>query len=203
MDQIESIPFLLTPSHPESWSFDAPSNSLTAQALTKTDLYCNPKNGLEIPGILSALTLIGLPKLEDFQISAQVQVQFQSDYDAGALLIWANVETWAKLCFEYSPDQEAMVVSVVTLGTSDDANSFTLPTNEVYLRISRMGHVYAFHASSGGEVWKMIRVFTLGADISGHQVGFVAQAPVGDGCSVQFQEITFSYSSLDDLRDGS
>jgi regulation of enolase protein 1 (concanavalin A-like superfamily) len=165
MDQIESIPFLLTASHSNSWSFEGPDNFLTAQALAKTDLYCNPKNGLEIPGTLSALTLTGLPRLEDFQISAQIHVQFNADYDAGALVIWANDKTWAKLCFEYSPDQEAMVVSVVTLGTSDDANSFTLPTNEVYLRISRMGHVYAFHASSGGELWKMIRVFTLGEDI--------------------------------------
>ena len=96
-----------------------------------------------------------------------------------------------------------MVVSVVTRDASDDVNSFTLPINEVWLRISRMGEVYAFHASTDGAVWKLIRVFALGSGIENHQVGFVAQAPIGNGCDVTFSDIHFSYSSLAQLRDGS
>lgn len=96
-----------------------------------------------------------------------------------------------------------MVVSVVTRGASDDANSFTLPINEVWLRISRMQEVYAFHASRDGVEWKLIRVFTLGNEIENHQVGFVAQAPIGNGCEVTFREIAFTYSTLVELRDGS
>lgn len=203
MDLIKDLPLTFSESQPASWSFDPHTGLLTARAKPQTDLYCDPKNGVELPGVLNALTLLSLPCAVDFQISSKVQVQFISDYDAGALLIWSDPKTWAKLCFEYSPDQEFMVVSVVTLGTSDDANSFTLTSPEVWFRISRIGAVYAFHASSDAKAWRLIRVFTLGEEITDHRVGFVAQAPVGTGCEVAFQEINFSYASLSDLRDGS
>lgn len=205
MDHLAQIPFALTPSSEGHWKISSAPESLTATALPQTDLYCNPKDGLaeDAPATLNALTLLGSPESKDFQISAKVAVQFDSDYDAGVLLIWANPKTWAKLCFEFSPDKEAMVVSVVTRGASDDVNSFTLPINEVWLRISRIGEVYAFHASTDGAVWKLIRVFALGSGIENHQVGFVAQAPIGNGCDVTFSDIHFSYSSLAQLRDGS
>ena len=203
MNLIKDLPLAFSESQPASWNFDPQARKLTARANPQTDLYCDPKNGTEVSGTLNALTLLGLPRTDDFQISSKVHVSFNSDYDAGALLIWSDPQTWAKLCFEHSPDQEFMVVSVVTLGSSDDANSFTLIAPEVWLRISRMGSVYAFHASSDAQAWKLIRVFTLGEEIADHRVGFVAQAPVGAGCEVTFEEINFSYTSLTELRDGS
>ena len=203
MNLIKDLPLPFTESQPASWNFDPQARKLSTRANPQTDLYCDPKNRAEVPGTLNALTLLGLPRTDDFQISSKVHVSFNSDYDAGALLIWSDPQTWAKLCFEHSPDQEFMVVSVVTLGSSDDANSFTLIAPEVWLRISRMGSVYAFHASSDAQAWKLIRVFTLGEEIADHRVGFVAQAPVGAGCEVTFEEINFSYTSLTELRDGS
>ncbi len=203
MNSIKGLPLVFSESQPASWNFDPQTGKLTARANPQTDLYCDPKNGAELPGTLNALTLLGLPRTNDFQISSKVHVSFNSDYDAGALLIWSDPQTWAKLCFEHSSDREFMVVSVVTLGSSDDANSFTLIAPEVWLRISRMGSVYAFHASIDDTSWKLIRVFTLGQEITDHRVGFVAQAPVGPGCEVAFQEINFSYTSLAELRDGS
>ena len=205
MVQVLQIPFSLAPSEPHTWKYEQSGPALQAMALPKSDLYCNPKGefAADAPSVLNALTLLGAPLPEDFQFSTRVKVEFNSAYDAGVLLIWEDERTWAKLCFEYSPDQEAMVVSVVTLGTSDDANSFTLSEYEVWLRISRMGQVYAFHASTDGQKWKLVRVFTLGQGFNNHLIGFEAQAPVGDGCSVTFDRIDFSYSTLLELRDGS
>ena len=204
MDKMAHLPFSLTESKPDSWDFNEVTGSLAVKALPQSDLYCDPKGEFssEVPSLLNALTLLGKPMVADFQFSARVSVDFNSTYDAGVLLIWRNEQTWAKLCFEYSPDQAAMVVSVVTLGVSDDANSFTLPLNTVWLRISRMGHVYAFHASNDGEAWKLVRVFTLGREVSEHKVGFEAQAPIGNGCQVTFGQTKFAPTSLVELRDG-
>jgi hypothetical protein len=59
----------------------------------------------------------------DFLLSARLEVAFASTFDAGALMVRTDDRTWAKLCFEYSPQSEPMVVSVVTRGVSDDCNS--------------------------------------------------------------------------------
>jgi uncharacterized protein len=205
MEKNNRIPFGLVASHPNHWQLSDPDESISARALPQSDLYCNPKNGFaaDAASVLNALTLSGLPEGKDLQISARVAVDFNSAYDAGALLIWFNDRTWAKLCFEYSPDGEAMVVSVVTRGASDDVNSYTVPIHQTWLRISRIEHVYAFHASDDGKRWKLIRAFTMGEDVSAHRVGFVAQSPVGEGCQVNFDEISFSYTTLAELRDGS
>jgi len=205
MEKNNRIPFDLVASHPNQWRISDVDGAISAKALPQSDLYCNPKNGFAAtaPSVLNALTLMGLPRGVDLQLSARVDVDFNSTYDAGALLVWSDERNWVKLCFEFSPDREFMIVSVVTRGASDDANSFTLPVSHVWLRISRMAEVYAFHASTDGKIWKLIRAFTMGEDVSTHRVGFVAQAPVGEGCQVNFDEISFSYTTLAELRDGS
>jgi hypothetical protein len=96
-----------------------------------------------------------------------------------------------------------MVVSVVTRGVSDDANAFVVPERSVRLRVSRLDRAYAYHASTDGKTWTLIRVFTLGDDVTAHRVGFEVQSPTGDGCTATFSEIHFTRERLGDLRDGS
>ncbi|MFC7482622.1 DUF1349 domain-containing protein [Luedemannella flava] len=74
-----------------------------------------------------------------------------------------------------------MIVSVVTRGTSDDANSIVLDGRTTWLRVCRLGPAYAFHTSTDGRRWSLIRVFTLGDDDLPTQVGFLAQSPTGAG----------------------
>jgi len=199
------IPFPLVSSMSDSWNYDASTGCLQAMASEKTDWYCNPADKFndEATPTLNALTLLGTPEPRDFQLSAKVTVDFNADFDAGVLAVWVDEKTWAKLCFEYSPDKIGMVVSVVTLGASDDSNAFTLPNNSTFLRVSRFGRTFAFHASRDRSTWELIRVFALNTDINSQRVGFLAQAPTGPGCSVKFSEINFSYSTLNALRDGS
>lgn len=63
--------------------------------------------------------------------------------------------------------------------------------------------MYAFHASTDGTTWQLIRVFTMGDRVSEHRIGFEAQSPTGDGCTVNFTDIRFAPRRLADLRDGS
>jgi Protein of unknown function (DUF1349) len=61
----------------------------------------------------------------------------------------------------------------------------------VWLRVSRVDRVYAYHASLDGTAWQMIRVFVLDDETSRDKIGFEGQSPTGDGCSVTFDEIRF------------
>jgi hypothetical protein len=64
-----------------------------------------------------------LPPDQDFSLRVRVTVDFGATYDAGVLCVYAQDQTWANLCFEYSPQNQPMIVSVVTRGASDDCNS--------------------------------------------------------------------------------
>lgn len=199
------LPFPTTASHPAVWRPGEHSGELVAVAPARTDIYVDPGGAdtTDAETMLNAPTLLGVPPAGDFQLSARVSVDFTSQYDAGVLLLWIDAQHWGKFCFEFSPDAEPMVVSVVTRGVSDDANAFTVTERSVWLRVSRIDHVYAYHASTDGEKWRLVRVFSLGKALGAHQIGFEAQSPTGDGCTVTFDDIRFTPQRLADLRDGS
>jgi regulation of enolase protein 1 (concanavalin A-like superfamily) len=162
-----------------------------------TDLFIDPRGGKRVLNAPRQLQ----PVSGDFLLKARVTVEFRGTFDAGALLIEVDDETWGKLCFEYSPPQQPMIVSVVTRQLSDDCNSSVVSGNQVWLRVARLGQAVAFHASYDGETWVFVRHFALpmGGSV---QVGFVAQAPTGDGCDVTFDSIQFEARTLADLRSG-
>jgi uncharacterized protein len=182
---------------PAAWRSEGSTLELTSRP--RTDWFVDP-SGAQEP-MLNAAALVG-DAPGDYLFSARVRVRFEATFDAGVLMLHAGDSTWAKLCFEYSPASEPMVVSVVTRETSDDANGFVVTGDAVWLRIARMGSAFAFHASTDGREWSLVRHFTLGGGLE-PAVGFEAQSPTGEGCEVRFDEIRFEPRTLQDLRDGS
>lgn len=164
-----------------------------------TDLFVDPASGGEF---LNAPRVLASAAALDFRFSARVAVDFTATYDAGALLLWVDERTWAKLCFEFSPQGQPMVVSVVTRGVSDDANFIPVDAGSVSLRISRTGPSYAFHASTDGLRWQLVRHFRLGDRGGPARVGLAVQSPTGQGCTAAFDRIRWSAGGLTDLRDG-
>jgi hypothetical protein len=165
----------------------------------RTDWFVDPSGERE--PTLNGPALVG-DAAGDYVLSARVAVRFESTFDAGALMLYASETLWAKLCLELSPDAEPMIVSVVTRGASDDANGFVVRGDAVWLRIARLGPAFAFHASTDGRTWRLVRHFTLGDDVE-PAVGFEAQSPTGEGCAVTFDDVRFEGVRLRELRDGS
>lgn len=202
---LPGVPFPFVPSTAGDWRVDGDASALTVTAHPHSDIFVDPGADAELnaESMLNAATLLGAAPAGDFQLSARVTVDFAATYDAGVLLLWVDERHWGKLCFEFSPDGEPMVVSVVTRGVSDDANAFVVPDRTVWLRVSRIGRVYAYHASTDGQRWRMIRIFALDDELERHRIGFEAQSPTGDGCPVTFDRIRYTPERLADLRDGS
>ena len=181
------------------------SGALRLTGAAGTDMFIDPNPdvgyGAE-PEFLDAGRLMGLPPAGDFTLAAQVSVEFASMYDAGVLLLRADDRHWAKLCFEYSPQLMPTAVTVVTRETSDDSNSFEVTEGPLWLRITRTGAAWAFHASTDGSWWRLLRYFALDGP-EPVRVGFLAQSPTGQGCAATFEHITFKPGAPKNLRDGS
>ena len=182
-----------------AWSEGA-QGALTITAGPVTDLFNNP-NGAK-PTRNSA-RLMFAPEPGDLTLSARVHVDFRSTFDAGVLLIWEDEGSWGKLCFEFSPQAEPMIVSVVTRGgLSDDGNAVVMPSYDAYLRIARIGTTFGLHYSADGKWWHMVRYFTL-AHPERVRIGLSSQSPTGQGCDATFSEVRYERRTLRNLRDGS
>jgi uncharacterized protein len=184
------------------WLGDPMSASLEGGVLTikagpRTDWFIDPGPGrttLNAPALVGALE-------GNFTLSARVEAALQSTFDAGALVLWQGPSTWAKLAFEFSPAGEATVVSVVTRGDSDDCNSMVVAAGEIWLRVAYLGGAHAFHASTDGHEWQLVRHFRL-SGVATAEVGFEAQSPLGEGCQARFSQIVHTGRTLADLRSG-
>jgi uncharacterized protein len=202
---VAGIPFPLTPSPGSSWRVDRGAGTVAVTASPHSDIFVDPGTDGQVNAktLLNASTLMGVLPDGDFQFSARVSADFISTFDAGVLLLWLDDRHWAKLCFEFSPDGEPMIVSVVNRNVADDANAFVVAEDSVWLRVSRVGSAYAYHASTDGARWRLVRVFAL--DIPGvtASIGLEAQSPTGNGCEISFTDLSFTAARLRDLRDGS
>jgi uncharacterized protein len=197
---LPGLPFPLTSSGSPACQASVSAGVLTLTSGPKSDLFIDPVGDEGARPDAGRFT--GLPGDTDFILSARVTVGFASTFDAGVLVLYLSDRRWAKLCYEYSPQHKPTAVTVVTHGTSDDSNSFETAGGPLYLRITRSGRAWAFHASDDGAYWRLLRYFTLG-EASGARVGFLAQSPFGLGCTAIFDAITFTPGAPADLRDGS
>jgi regulation of enolase protein 1 (concanavalin A-like superfamily) len=115
--RVPELPFPLSwSSAPESWAYK--EGVLTVAAGPRTDLFTSPEDGsvrAEAPLLLGSYR-------GEFQFSALVAPAFGAAFDAGALIVREGPDRWLKLAFEAPPEGVPMVVSVVTRGSSDDAN---------------------------------------------------------------------------------
>lgn len=200
------LPFTLEPDGSPACAVRESEGVIVATAAAKTDMFVDPgaAPGVAVP---DAGRLLGTPPAGDFRFSARVSVDFASTFDAGVLLVHAGDRHWAKLCYEYSPQQVPTAVTVVTRGSSDDSNSFETDGSPLWMRITRTGAAWAFHASRDGAYWRLLRYFAFGdaaaaGAAAAARIGLMPQSPAGDGCVVSFDQITFTPGAPANLRDG-
>ena len=175
-----------------------PEATLVVTAAVGSDWTNDPFGGQQQHGA----TTLGFTPSDGFSLVARARVRHpRTTFDAAVLAVWGDRDHWAKLCFEFSPQGRAMVVSVVTNDYSDDCNSAVVADAQVYLRVTRIGQGWAFHSSGDGLEWNFVRVFRLAFN-GPFIVGFMAQAPNGETCVAEFDLIEYSTVVPTDLRDG-
>jgi regulation of enolase protein 1 (concanavalin A-like superfamily) len=189
---IDGVPGpLIWQNPPASWKIDN-GQTLSITAGKQTDWFVSPMDGIRRD---NSPRLLFKPA-EDFVLSAKLTVDFRSQWDGGALVLYANNQLWAKFVYEMTIDKRPTIVSVVTRDRSDDNNSIALSGQSVYLKVAKAGQAIFFYASEDGQNWTIIRSFTLGAtpDL---RVGFSSQSPIGDGCTTVFSQVQYLPKKVD------
>ncbi len=171
--------------------------SLTISAGPTTDLFRDP-GGPDV--FVNAPMLLGAAPEGDLVLEAVLDAELSATYDAGALMVVAGEDRWAKFALELSPQLRPTIVSVVTNGWSDDANAIEIDEPVARLRLSRTGTAFACHVRHG-DLWYLARYFR--APEGPCRVGFLAQSPTGEGLRASFTEISLERRTVHDVRDGS
>jgi uncharacterized protein len=209
---VPGLPFPLFHEGTPTCEHEVHDGALILTAHHGADLFVDPGGTGDEPNP-DAGRYIGVPPAGDFSLSARVSLEFAQTYDAGALLVYVDEHRWAAACFEYTPLHRPTAVTVVTRGESDDANGFDIDPapagtpSALWLRVTRTGPAWAFHASTDSRHWTLLRYFKLTsgetASAAEARVGFTVECPVGEICTVTFDDVSFAGKAPADLRDGS
>lgn len=151
----------------------------------------------------SAVIFTEVDNTKPFTFTAKVQPEFTETgtYSAGVLYAYESDTHCQKLCFEQDEYGDHRVVSVRTIGTSDDNNHQAVPGPNVYMRLSSDGTTIGSYFSEDGEKWHMARLYKN--DFPGKLlIGISSQSPKDDEHICFFSEVALTDKAVADFRKG-
>jgi regulation of enolase protein 1 (concanavalin A-like superfamily) len=135
----------------------------------------------------------------DFILQCEVEPEFLSTYDAGAIFVCESPGKWIKLAFENTDLGYPSIVNVVTDKVSDDCNGEKIIEKSIWLQIVRKDDHWCTHYSNDQKTWKMVRLFKLPMKKE-LMAGVSAQSPLGKGCKVIFRNFKIGPNTYKDIR---
>lgn len=172
---------------------------LTLASEAKRDNFRDPDGKLSNSS--APVLLAEVDNRQPFTLTARVTPTFRETYDAGALYIWVREDLWLKMAMERDERGKTRMVTVRTIGTSDDNNHDVVAAKSVHMKISSDTRTVGFYYSLDGETWQLVRLFRNDYPPS-IGVGVSAQSPIGSGTSAVFEDVTLTKASIEDFRLG-
>jgi regulation of enolase protein 1 (concanavalin A-like superfamily) len=168
----------------------------------KKDFFCDP-NDNKLSNNTAPILLAQVDNTKPFTLVAKVTPGFTAKglYNAGVLYVYVNDRRWQKHCFEQDERGNHRIVSVRTMGTSDDNNHDIVTAPTAYMKISSDTRTVASYYSLDKKTWQLVRLYkndypaTLWAGVS-------AQCPIDTGTTSHFEDIMLTQTSVADFRLG-
>ena len=176
---------------------------VTFRAKPHADYFIDPNDG-KLSQNNSAVLLTEVDNTKPFTFSTRLKSGFTPDglYNAAALFVYACDTLYQKFCFEQDERGNHRVVTVRTMGTSDDNNHEVFNDAEhIYYKISSDAHTIACYYSLNGQKWQMVRLYKNNYPARLY-LGICSQAPLSDVCVSSFDELQLSTDNVGDFRMG-
>ena len=175
-------------------------DTLKFVAGAKTDYFRSP-DGSVID--TSPVIFTEVDNTKPFTFTAKVEPKFTESgtYSAGVLYVYEDSTHCQKLCFEQDEYGDHRIVSVRTIGTSDDNNHQSIDGPNVFMRISSDGKQIGSYYSEDGKIWRLARVYRNDYPEK-VLLGLSSQSPVDNGHVCQFTDVSIVETAVSDFRNG-
>jgi len=168
----------------------------------KKDFFCDP-NDNKLSNNTAPILLAKVDNTKPFTLMAKVTPGFTAEglYNAGVLYLYVNDRRWQKHCFEQDERGNHRIVSVRTIGTSDDNNHDVVKGPTAYMKISSDTRTVASYYSLDKKTWQLVRLYKndYPAEL---WAGVSAQCPIDTGTTSHFEGISLTQNSVSDFRLG-
>lgn len=176
------------------------NDTLKLVAGAQTDYFRSP-DGSVIDS--SPVIFTEVDNTKPFTFTAKVEPKFTKTgtYSAGVLYVYEDEMHCQKLCFEQDEFGVHRVVTVRTIGTSDDNNHQSIEKPYVYMRISSDGKQIGNYYSEDGKTWRLARLYAN--DYSEKVLlGLSSQSPKDNGHTCSFTDVSIVETAVSNFRIG-
>ncbi|WP_342644656.1 DUF1349 domain-containing protein [Mucilaginibacter sp. CSA2-8R] len=122
-------------------------------------------------------------------------------YNAGVLYLYVNDNFYQKFCFEQDERGKHRMVTVRTIGTSDDNNHDVVQRPFVYMKLSSDTKTVGSYYSLDKKEWHLVRLYKNDYPAK-LWVGLSSQCPVDKGTVSYFDDVSLTQNSVSDFRLG-
>jgi regulation of enolase protein 1 (concanavalin A-like superfamily) len=175
------------------------NGKLSLRSEAKKDNFNDPDG--KLTNNTAPVLLTRIDNKKPFTLTAKVTPEFLETYDAGVLYIYNKEDLWQKFAFERDERAKTRIVSVRTIGTSDDNNHDVVGNKSVYMKISSDTKTVGFYYSLDNATWQLVRLYKNDYPAE-TWVGVSSQSPIGNGSVTQFEDCTLTETSIKDFRMG-
>ncbi len=199
--KLSNIHFTKSINNAEKLITQEANEKLIFKAGEKSDYFSDPDGKLS--NTTAPMLLSKVDNTKPFTLTAKVTPEFTEKglYNAGVLYIYVNDGFYQKFCFEQDERGNHRIVTVRTMGTSDDNNHDVVKEPSVYMKISSDTKTVASYYSLDKKNWQMVRLYknNYPKEI---WMGISTQCPVDKGTQSIFEEINLEEKSVSDFRLG-
>lgn len=176
-------------------------DTLSIQAGEKTDFFCDPKG--KVTNTTAPIVHSTIDNTKPFTFTVKVTPEFtpEGTYSAGALFAFVDDNHWQKLCFEQDEVGNHRIVTVRTIGTSDDNNHECIDSASVYLRMSSDTKIIGNYYSEDGKNWHLVRIYKNEYPAEFY-LSISSQSPKDKAHTCRFTDIKLEYRPVIDFRKG-
>ncbi|WP_324671832.1 DUF1349 domain-containing protein [Hymenobacter sp. GOD-10R] len=175
------------------------NGKLSLRSEAKKDNFNDPDG--KLTNNTAPVLLTKIDNKKPFTLTAKITPEFLETYDAGVLYIYNKEDLWQKFAFERDERAKTRIVSVRTIGTSDDNNHDVVNNKSVYMKISSDTKTVGFYYSLDNATWQLVRLYKNDYPAE-TWVGVSSQSPIGNGSVTQFEDCTLTETSIKDFRMG-
>lgn len=179
------------------------AGTVTFRAKPHADYFNDPNDG-KLSQSNAAVLLTEIDNTKPFTFSARLKSGFTEDglYNAAALFVYASDSLYQKFCFEQDERGNHRVVTVRTVGTSDDNNHEVFNDAKfIWYKISSDARTIASYYSLDGQQWQLVRLYK-NAYPDTLYLGICSQAPQSDECVSVFDQLLLTTDNVCDFRMG-
>ena len=185
--------------NPQKGEVTADGDTLLIFAEGNTDLFCDPLG--KATALSSPQLCIEVDNTKPFTFSVKVTPQYDANdtYSAAGIVAYENPQSWQKLCYEQDEQGDHRIVTVRTIGDSDDNNHQIVNTPSVWLRMMSDGERVGNYWSEDGQHWHLVRIYK---NIYPEKLtlSLTSQCPKGDGFMSKFTDLTLSETKMENVR---